>query len=153
MGNLVKTKPVKALVNNGKKKNISLSNSNDKNLQESSPSEQKESLPKEIDLIEENINSGIAKKIKLLRVLNSMSQSKLAKELGVSFQQVQKYENGLSNLTVAKLCIIAKIFGTSVNFFFDENNAFLNNIPTQAKNISAVMEDIEMISGYFKKHN
>jgi transcriptional regulator with XRE-family HTH domain len=108
---------------------------------------------KNIDSIESNINHGIAKKIKLLRVLNSMSQSKLAKELGVSFQQVQKYENGLSNLTVAKLCIIAKIFGTSVNFFFDENNEFLNNIPTQAKNISAVMEDIEMISGYFKKKN
>lgn len=46
--------------------------------------------------------------IKIIRKTQGMSQMKLAEKLGVSYQQVQKYENGTTNITLTRLAQIAK---------------------------------------------
>jgi len=49
-----------------------------------------------------------------------LSQEKLAVALGVSYQQIQRYENGTNLLSTDKLQIIAQVLEMPVGYFFDE---------------------------------
>ena len=60
----------------------------------------------------------IGLKIKQLRQQAGLSQEKLAEMVGVTFQQVQKYENGQTTLNVTKLQVIAQALKVSVVEFF-----------------------------------
>ena len=53
---------------------------------------------------------------------NGISQEKLAETLGITFQQVQKYEKGVNRIGSSRLFDIAKNLNVPVNFFFDEYN-------------------------------
>lgn len=66
----------------------------------------------------------LGKKIRLRRVEQKLSQDELGKALGVSFQQVQKYEKGVNRVGAARLAQIAKILDVPVTFFYegDKNN-------------------------------
>lgn len=57
-------------------------------------------------------------KIKLLRQQAGLSQEKLAEMVGVTFQQIQKYENGQTTLNILKLQHIANALKVSVSEFF-----------------------------------
>jgi transcriptional regulator with XRE-family HTH domain len=48
-----------------------------------------------------------------------MTQEKLADELGLTFQQVQKYEKGTNRIGSSRLAQIARVLGVSVAFFFE----------------------------------
>ncbi len=48
-----------------------------------------------------------------------MSQDKLGEELGVTFQQVQKYERGVNRIGASRLHQISLVLGVPVGFFFD----------------------------------
>jgi transcriptional regulator with XRE-family HTH domain len=48
-----------------------------------------------------------------------MSQEKLGEMLGLTFQQVQKYEKGTNRISVGRLVDIAKILGVGIDFFFN----------------------------------
>ena len=56
-----------------------------------------------------------------------VSQSELANALGVTFQQIQKYEKGVNRLSAAMMVRIAEVLNVDVQYFFDE-------LPTGAKN-------------------
>ena len=56
-----------------------------------------------------------------------VSQSELGNALGVTFQQIQKYEKGVNRLSAAMMVRIAEVLKVDVQYFFDE-------IPTGAKN-------------------
>jgi transcriptional regulator with XRE-family HTH domain len=56
----------------------------------------------------------VGQRLRAMRNARGVSQEKLASELGVTFQQVQKYENGTNGVSVPKLRAIAKVFGVSV---------------------------------------
>ena len=51
----------------------------------------------------------IGARLRQAREEAQLSQQSLADHLGVSFQQIQKYENGVNRVSVAKLCMIAKL--------------------------------------------
>ena len=53
------------------------------------------------------------------RVEQSISQSKLADKIGVSFQQVQKYEKGVNRVGAARLQQIATVLDVPVTVFYD----------------------------------
>lgn len=55
------------------------------------------------------IDKYVGAKVKARREVLGMSQSKLAKSLGITFQQVQKYENGTNRISTSTLWEIAKI--------------------------------------------
>ncbi|HZX35476.1 MAG TPA: helix-turn-helix transcriptional regulator [Thermodesulfobacteriota bacterium] len=59
--------------------------------------------------------------IKARRKELGLSQEKLAEALGVSYQQVQRYENGTNLLSTDKLQIIAKVLEVPVSYFFGES--------------------------------
>jgi DNA-binding XRE family transcriptional regulator len=62
-----------------------------------------------------------------LMMAPKLSQDDLAKALGVSFQQVQKYEKGVNRMSAAKMVQIAAVLKVDVQYFFDE-------LPTGVKN-------------------
>lgn len=69
----------------------------------------------ELDEIERHIG----KQMKMLRMANKISQKQLAKTMGVTYQQVQKYENGLNRISVSRLWQICHIFDISPDFLFE----------------------------------
>jgi transcriptional regulator with XRE-family HTH domain len=69
--------------------------------------------------VENAIESHVAARIRLRRGLLGMSQSDLARALGLTFQQVQKYERGSNRVSVGKLVRMAEILDVPLTFFFD----------------------------------
>jgi transcriptional regulator with XRE-family HTH domain len=61
----------------------------------------------------------MGRRIRLRRRETGISQTKLAGRLGLSFQQVQKYEKGISRVGAAQLQQIAKMLGVDIPFFYD----------------------------------
>ncbi len=53
----------------------------------------------------------VARRLKKVRLENGLTQTDLANKLGVTFQQVQKYENGKNRISAGKLFIAAHILG------------------------------------------
>lgn len=49
-----------------------------------------------------------------------MSQEKLGEHLGLTFQQVQKYEKGVNRIGASRLFDLARVLGVPVQFFYDE---------------------------------
>ncbi len=64
-----------------------------------------------------NIDLLVGKKIRLKRKMLKMSQKTLGDALGVSFQQIQKYENGLNRVSAGRLMHIANILHVPIAFF------------------------------------
>lgn len=62
----------------------------------------------------------IAERIRLRRLEKRMSQTDLGNALGVSFQQVQKYEKGANRVGAARLEQIAKVLDVDTAFFYDK---------------------------------
>lgn len=59
-------------------------------------------------------------KIKRRRLMMRMSQEALAKEIGLTFQQVQKYERGTNRITVNRLADISRALRVPLGYFLDE---------------------------------
>lgn len=66
------------------------------------------------------IDIHVGSRIRLQRALKGMSQTTLAEGLGVTFQQVQKYEKGTNRVGSSRLQAIANILGVPVAYFFEE---------------------------------
>ena len=65
----------------------------------------------------------IGESIRAHRLIIGMSQGDLGRRLGVSFQQIQKYEKGMNRVGAGRLPQIAKIFDIPVGTLFDANAA------------------------------
>jgi transcriptional regulator with XRE-family HTH domain len=63
----------------------------------------------------------IGESIRAHRLIVGMSQSDLGRKLGVSFQQIQKYEKGTNRVGAGRLPQIAKIFDIPIGALFDAN--------------------------------
>ena len=66
------------------------------------------------------IDKHVGNRVCLRRKTMSMSQTTLGNALGISFQQVQKYENGKNRIGAGRLAHIAHILQVSVAFFFKD---------------------------------
>jgi transcriptional regulator with XRE-family HTH domain len=62
----------------------------------------------------------VGKRIRMRRTQLSMSQVELASKLGLTFQQVQKYEKGTNRVSCSRLYDIAKCLEAPISFFFSD---------------------------------
>ena len=62
----------------------------------------------------------VGNRIKLRRTLLGLSQDRLATLLGLTFQQVQKYERGMNRVGASRLWDISKVLETPIGFFFED---------------------------------
>ena len=65
------------------------------------------------------IDQHVGGRVRFRRVLVGMSQEKLGEALGLTFQQVQKYEKGTNRIGASRLQHIASILGVTAPFFFE----------------------------------
>lgn len=68
------------------------------------------------------IDINVGARIRLRRQLLGFSQTRLAESLGVTFQQVQKYEKGINRVGASRLQAIATVFDVPVSFFFEDSD-------------------------------
>lgn len=61
----------------------------------------------------------IGERIKICRMVQGLTQSNVAAELGISFQQLQKYETGANRVSGSKICDLAKALRCSPAYFFE----------------------------------
>jgi transcriptional regulator with XRE-family HTH domain len=62
----------------------------------------------------------IGRQIRRRRMVLGLSQQELAYRLGITCQQLQKYENGRSRTAAGRLFMIARILDTTVSYFFED---------------------------------
>ena len=66
-----------------------------------------------------DIDKFVGARLRLRRKLLSFSQAHMGKVVGVTFQQIQKYEKGTSRIAAARLWSLAQALNVPVSFFFD----------------------------------
>ncbi len=66
------------------------------------------------------IDIHVGSRVRLRRNIIGMSQEKLGEALGITFQQIQKYEKGTNRVGASRLQSIASILGVPVSFFFED---------------------------------
>ena len=65
------------------------------------------------------IDAHVGSRVRMRRMMLGMSQEKLGDALGLTFQQVQKYEKGTNRMGASRLQQAADILGVAVPFFFE----------------------------------
>ncbi|ACS60846.1 transcriptional regulator, XRE family (plasmid) [Rhizobium leguminosarum bv. trifolii WSM1325] len=86
------------------------------------------------------IDSYVGARIRMRRQLLGMSQERLGEQIGVTFQQVQKYEKGINRIGASRLQRIAEVLQTSPSFFFEQENS--EPLTLQGLDLSANMEPV-----------
>jgi transcriptional regulator with XRE-family HTH domain len=65
------------------------------------------------------VDALVGNQVRLRRISLGMSQDKLAQFLGLTFQQVQKYEKGLNRIGASRLFELARILGVGILYFYE----------------------------------
>src|SRR5882724_1640218 len=66
------------------------------------------------------IDIHVGGRVRLRRTILRISQEKLGESLGITFQQIQKYEKGTNRISASRLQHIARVLDVPISFFFDE---------------------------------
>lgn len=66
------------------------------------------------------VDKHVGSRMRLRRSLLGMSQAELADRLGITFQQVQKYERGANRVSASRLWDLSQVLDVPVGFFFDD---------------------------------
>src|SRR5262249_13149835 len=80
-----------------------------------------------------SVDKHVGSRVRMRRQMLAMSQQKLGDALGLTFQQVQKYEKGTNRIAASRLQHIGDILGVPVSFFFEEVASATPDWDTQAK--------------------
>ncbi|MBV8778631.1 MAG: helix-turn-helix transcriptional regulator [Alphaproteobacteria bacterium] len=64
----------------------------------------------------------VGSRVRLRRNMLGMSQEKLGEAIGLTFQQVQKYERGANRIGASRLMELSRVLGVPVSFFYDETD-------------------------------
>jgi len=83
--------------------------------------------------MEDNFNKHLGNKLKLRRLALGLTQTKVAKAINVTFQQIQKYEKGTNGVSSVRLLQIANYLKVSVNYFFEDFSEYLVNLEKSQK--------------------
>lgn len=86
------------------------------------------------------VDKFVGERIRLYRVMLGINQQKLAKDLGVTFQQLQKYERGENRIGAGRLLMVANALGIPISFLLDEEGFSQRHSGTNA--IEAEMTQI-----------
>ena len=78
--------------------------------------------------MEENFNKHLGNKLKLRRLSLGLTQTKVAKAINVTFQQIQKYEKGTNGVSSIRLLQLANYLKVPVNYFFEDFPEYLINL-------------------------
>ena len=104
----------------------------------------------------------VGARVRQRRVLLGMNQTKLGDALGLSFQQVQKYERGTNRISSSRLYDLALVFEVSIEYFFDDmppevaassparGRGKAEKSPRYEPNPMLKRETLELVRAYYK---
>ena len=69
--------------------------------------------------MEDNFNKHLGNKLKLRRLALGLTQTKVAKAINVTFQQIQKYEKGTNGVSSARLVQISQFLKVPITYFYE----------------------------------
>jgi len=78
--------------------------------------------------MENNFNKHLGSKLKLRRLALGLTQTKVAKAISVTFQQIQKYEKGTNGVSSIRLLQLSNYLKTPINYFFEDYSEYLVNL-------------------------
>jgi len=102
--------------------------------------------------VPEPVDVHVGARIRTRRLLIGMNQETLARALGLTFQQVQKYEGGANRVSASRLSEIAKILKVPVSFFFsDLESGSAEPSPREREERERMQrpETIELVRSYY----
>lgn len=87
--------------------------------------------------------------IRIARKMAGLSQMELAEKLGISYQQVQKYEKGLSEISLSRLSQIAHALNTPINRFISDDEKMM---VSESMSLYGILSDDEIeLLRFFRK--
>ena len=78
--------------------------------------------------MEDNFNKHLGNKLKLRRLALGLTQTKVAKAINVTFQQIQKYEKGTNGVSSLRLLQLSNYLKVPINYFFEDFSEYLINL-------------------------
>jgi len=93
-------------------------------------------------MIELNVDVHVGKRLRLRRTMMGLSQDAVARAVGITFQQVQKYEKGTNAMNARRLVEFARFMNVPVAYFFEGLDALADQ--TTAGRTTGASEDVEM---------
>ena len=114
------------------------------------------------------IDIHVGKRVKLRRTLLHISQEQLAGDIGVTFQQVQKYESGHNRVSASRLFDISRVLNCPISYFFEDIGPETTGDRTTPSSRSGEQlaeeaadgadpmqrtETLELVSAYWRLHN
>ncbi len=104
----------------------------------------------------------VGARLRVRRTLLGMSQTTLGEAIGLSFQQVQKYENGKNRISASRLFDLSRLLDVPIQYFFDDMPAAIaasslaqgggkaKKPPSYEPNPMARRETLELVRAYYK---
>lgn len=111
------------------------------------------------------IDVHVGKRLRLRRNILKITQKELAEMLGLTFQQVQKYEKGDNRVSASRLWDISQILGVPIDFFFEDIDEQIALKSPRPKNkdqdyLAEIIDDpmqreetLQLVRAYYKIHN
>ncbi len=109
------------------------------------------------------IDVHVGARVRLRRTLLGMSQTDLGDALGMSFQQVQKYERGTNRISASRLYDLSRVFDVPIEHFFDDmppevaasslatkGRGRAKKPPSYEPNPMVKRETLELVRAYYK---
>lgn len=105
------------------------------------------------------IDVHVGARLRIKRNLSGMSQAKLGAHLGLTFQQIQKYEKGANRIGAGRLYRISKFFDVPLSYFFEEMPDDVNrNAEGEAREFQpaadpdtlAKRETLDLVRSYYR---
>jgi transcriptional regulator with XRE-family HTH domain len=93
----------------------------------------------------------VGRLVRALRMSRGLSQTELANQVGVTFQQVQKYESGANRISMGRLSRIAKLFKVSVPYLLEGGNKATGQ-KSKTKDSGGHTEVLEMLGRIGAQH-
>ena len=77
--------------------------------------------------MEDNFNKHLGNQLKLRRLALGLTQTKVAKAINVTFQQIQKYEKGTNGVSSIRLLQLSNYLKVPINYFYENYQGYLEN--------------------------
>ena len=102
------------------------------------------------------IDVHVGSRVRLRRTLLGLNQTQLGEKLGITYQQIQKYETGFNRISASRLYMLTKILDTPLAYFFDDVPQDTENAvphPVSSGALGGVMlkrETLELVRAYYR---
>jgi len=103
------------------------------------------------------IDVHVGQKLRLRRTLLGLSQEKLGEAVGITFQQLQKYERGANRISASRLFNLSQVLGVQVSYFFEDlpppdAAEGVNGVAADADEMDAMArrETLELVRAYYR---